>query len=259
MCDHVGIGFDDIVVTLGLVSKAQAQIAVDKQALLGIDDGTHERNHVHRLKVERSRAVFHARQVEHLLHQTSQATRLGSNSLQVLIVGRIYAILHGLDRCEHGHKRSTKFVSHVRGQTFLVFHILLERSGHLIEGLTQLIDLVITAQSRASRQVAVTDLLCGTGDAMNRLGEHARHERSDNDRNADCNNRGEGHGVKGLLPKRRVRLGEQSVGADGPQLYLSDMLAGRRYDFDVSNAIGVGWSRRDRAMRCFFTARAARR
>ena len=80
-----------------------------------------------------------------------------------------------------------------------MFHILLERSGHLIEGLTQLIDLVITAQSRASRQVAVTDLLCGTGDAMNRLGEHARHERSDNDRNADCNNRGEGHGVKGLL------------------------------------------------------------
>ena len=61
LCDHVGIGFDDIVVTLGLVSKAQAQIAVDKQALLGIDDGTHERNHVHRLKVERSRAVFHAR------------------------------------------------------------------------------------------------------------------------------------------------------------------------------------------------------
>ena len=28
--DHVGIGLDDIVVTLGLVSKAQAQIAVNK-------------------------------------------------------------------------------------------------------------------------------------------------------------------------------------------------------------------------------------
>ena len=140
-----------------------------------------------------------------------------------------------------------------------MFHILLERSGHLIEGLTQLIDLVITAQSSASRQVAVTDLLCGTGDAMNRLGEHARHERSDNDRNADCNNRGEGHGVKGLLPKRRVRLGEQSVGADGPQLYLSDMLAGRRYNLDVSNAIGVGWSRRDRAMRCPLAARVVGR
>ena len=176
MCDHVGIGFDDIVVTLGLVSKAQAQIAVDKQALLGIDDGTHERNHVHRLKVERSRAVFHARQVEHLLHQTSQATRLGSNSLQVLIVGRIYAILHGLDRCEHGHKRSTKFVSHVRGQTFLVFHILLERSGHLIEGLTQLINLVIAAQARTSRQIAIANLLGRAGNTVNRLGEHARHE-----------------------------------------------------------------------------------
>ena len=111
--DHVGIGLNDIVVTLGLVRKTQAQIAVDKQALLGIDDGTHKRNHVHRLKVERSRAVFHARQVEHLLHQTSQATRLGSNGLQMLIVGGIHAILHGLDRCEHGHKRRAKLVCNV--------------------------------------------------------------------------------------------------------------------------------------------------
>ena len=58
--DHVGIGLDDIVVTLGLVSKAQAQIAVDKQALLSIDDRSHKGNHVHRLKVEWRRAVFHA-------------------------------------------------------------------------------------------------------------------------------------------------------------------------------------------------------
>ena len=59
--DHVGIGLDDIVVTLGFICKAQAQIAVNKQALLSVDDGTHEGNHVHRLKVERRCAVFHAR------------------------------------------------------------------------------------------------------------------------------------------------------------------------------------------------------
>ena len=97
-----------------------------------------------------------------------------------------------------------------------MFHILLERSGHLIEGLTQLINLVITAQTSTSGQIAIANLLGRARNTMNRLGEHARHERSDNDRNADCNNRGEGHGVKGLLPKCRIRLGEQGIGADGP-------------------------------------------
>ena len=113
MRNHVGIGLDDIVVPLGFICKAKTKVTVGKQTLLAVHNRSHERNHVHRLKVERSRAVFHARQVEHLLHQTSQATRLGSNGLQMLIVGGIHAILHGLDRCEHGHKRRAKLVCNV--------------------------------------------------------------------------------------------------------------------------------------------------
>ena len=57
-----------------------------------------------------------------------------------------------------------------------MFHILLERSGHLIEGLTQLINLVIAAQARTSRQIAIANLLGRAGNTVNRLGEHARHE-----------------------------------------------------------------------------------
>ena len=150
MRDHIGVGLDDIIVTLGLVCKAQAQIAVDKQALLSVDDGAHEGDHVHLLKVERRRAVFHARQVEHLLHQTGKSTRLGSNGFQMLIIGGIHAVLHGLDRCKHGHKRCAKLVRDIRGQALFVLHILLERGGHLVKGLTQLIDFVIAAQARAS-------------------------------------------------------------------------------------------------------------
>ena len=80
-----------------------------------------------------------------------------------------------------------------------MFHILFERGGHLVEGLSQLIDLIIAAQARTSGQVSIANLLGGAGNTMNRLGEHARHERSDNDRDADGHNRGKGHGVKGLL------------------------------------------------------------
>ena len=57
-----------------------------------------------------------------------------------------------------------------------MFHILLKRSGHLIEGLTQLINLVITAQTSTSGQIAIANLLGRARNTMNRLGEHARHE-----------------------------------------------------------------------------------
>ena len=87
----------------------------------------------------------------------------------------------------------------IRSQALLVLHILLERSGHLVKGLTQLIDFVIAAQTGTSGQIAVANLLGRAGNTMDRLGKHARHERSDNDRDADGHNRGKGHGVKGLL------------------------------------------------------------
>ena len=134
----------------------------------------------------------------------------------MLVVGGIHAVLHGLDRCKHGHERCTQLVCDVRGQTLFVLHIFLERGGHLVEGLSQLIDLIITAQARTSGQVSIANLLGRAGNTMDRLGKHARHERSDNDRDADRNNRGKSHGVKGLLPKCRIRLGEQGIGADGP-------------------------------------------
>ena len=158
----------------------------------------------------------------------------------MLVVGGVHAVLHGLDRCKHCHERRAQLMSHIGSQALLVLHVLLERRGHLIECLAQLIDLVIAAQACTSGQIAVANLLGRARNSMNRLGKHARHERSDNDRDADRNNRGKGHGVKGLFSKRRICLGEQGIGADGPQLYLSDMLARRRYDFDVGNAIGVG-------------------
>ena len=134
----------------------------------------------------------------------------------MLVVGGVHAVLHGLDRCKHGHERCTKLVCDIRGQALFVLHIFLERGGHLVKGLTQLIDFVIAAQARTSRQIAVANLLGCARNTMNRLSKHARHERSDNDRDADCNNRGKSHGVKGLLPKRRICLSEQSVGADSP-------------------------------------------
>ena len=253
--DHVGVRLDNVVVALRLIRKAQTQVAVGKQALLAIHNRSHERHHVHRLQVERRGAVFHTRQVEHLLYQTGQSARLGGNRLQMLVVGGIYPILHGLDRCEHGHKRGAKLVRNIRGQALLVLHILLERRGHLVEGLSQLIDLIVAAQARSSGQIAVAYLLGRAGDAMDRLGEHTRHERSDNDRDANGHNRGERHGVKGLLPKRRIRLGKQGIGANRPQFDLAHMLAGGRYDLDVGNAVGVGGSRRDRAVRRLFAAR----
>ena len=134
----------------------------------------------------------------------------------MFVVGGIYPILHGLDRCEHGHKRGAKLVRDIRGQALLVLHVLLERGGHLVEGLAQLIDFVVAAQACASRQIAIANLLSRAGNTMNRLGEHARHERADNDRDTDGHNRGKRHCVKGLLPKRRICLGEQGIGADGP-------------------------------------------
>ena len=81
MRDHVGICLDNVIVALRLIRKAQAQVTIGKQSLLAIHNRTHKRHHVHRLQVERRGTVFHARQVERLLHQTSQATRLGSNGL----------------------------------------------------------------------------------------------------------------------------------------------------------------------------------
>ena len=59
--DHVGIGLDDIVVPLGFICKAKAKVTVGKQTLLAVHNRSHERNHVHRFEIERSRAVFHTR------------------------------------------------------------------------------------------------------------------------------------------------------------------------------------------------------
>ena len=193
---------------LGFIRKAKTKIAVGKQALLAIHNRSHERHHIHRLKVERRSAIFHTRQVEHLLHQTRQTARLGGNRLQMFVVGGIHPVLHGLDRREHRHQGRAKLVRDIRGQALLVLHVLLERGGHLVEGLTQLIDFVVTAQACASGQITVANLLSRAGNTMNRLGEHARHERSDNDRDTNGHNRGKGHCVKGLLSKRRVCLGE---------------------------------------------------
>ena len=58
--DHVGIGLDDIIMPLGLICKAKTKVTVGKQTLLAVHNRSHKRNHVHRLKVERRCAVFHA-------------------------------------------------------------------------------------------------------------------------------------------------------------------------------------------------------
>lgn len=98
----------------------------------------------------------------------------------MLIVGGIHAVLHGLDRCKHGHERRAKLVCDIRGQALFVLHIFLERGGHLVKGLTQLIDFIVAAQTGTSGQIAVANLLGCAGYTMNRSGKHARHERSDN-------------------------------------------------------------------------------
>ena len=126
MRDHVGICLDNVIVALRLIRKAQAQVTIGKQSLLAIHNRTHKRHHVHWLQVERRGTVFHARQVEHLLHQTGQAARLGSDRLQMLVVGGIHTVLHGLDRCKHGHERRAQLVGNISGQALLVLHILFE-------------------------------------------------------------------------------------------------------------------------------------
>ena len=124
--DHVGVCLDNVIVALRLICKAQTQVTVGKQALLAIHNRTHKRHHIHRLQVERRGTVFHARQVEHLLHQTGQTTRLGCDCLQVFVIGGIHTVLHGLDRCKHCHERRAQLVGNIRGQALLVLHILFE-------------------------------------------------------------------------------------------------------------------------------------
>ena len=123
--DHIGIGLDARGAALRVVREAEAQVVGVEELLLAVDYAAHEAHRVDLLELERRRAVLHAREVEHLLHEAGEAAGLGGDRLQVLVVGGKHSVLHGLDRSEHRHKRRAQLMRNIRGDAALMLEVLL--------------------------------------------------------------------------------------------------------------------------------------
>ena len=78
---------------------------------------------------------------------------------------------------------------HIVGEASLELQVLLERGGHVVEGLTQLTDFVLARQAAARRKLTVTNQTRGRRDASDGVHKAARNQVANNAGDKNGNNR----------------------------------------------------------------------
>ena len=122
----------------------------------------------------------------------------------MLVVGRKHAVLHGLDRHQHGHQRRTQLMGNVAGESVLKLDIALKVVGHAVKGLAELANLVIAGKVRARRKVTAANLGCRGGDDLDGPRKRARGEGPHDKGEHHSHKRRVGDGRIGFAAERRI-------------------------------------------------------
>ena len=206
----------------GLINKAQVETALVEELMLGGDQAPDEVHHVGLLDLDLGGAVLQARELEHGVNEAGEAPDLGGHDLQVLVVRGKDAVLHGLDRGLHCHERRAQLMGDIAGEAMLELDVTLDGRGHVIKGLAELTDLVGARDAGARREVAVSDLLCRRGDALDGLRHPARDKVPDHAGKKGRDGGRRRDGAVRVGAEGRVALGEQGLGPKGPEADLAD-------------------------------------